>query len=1382
MGNPIQSIPNLPPAIAVSGAEQLWINQAGVDRRIRLSQLGTVGGGGSGAPEFSDYASLRASSFPPSVASIFLNDIYKGGTFVRGPSTLPDNGGTRVKDASGQMWWRLYDERINAAWFYSGPPDPLGNPTTLGSGPATITAADQAANPQWVGLADDGGTGVQTAQPYPVGTYWDFVCLQEWIYACAAERSVPQSTFIGEMNNDGRVTITQWLTGPQSLGVGQPITGAGVAPGTFVTAASGDPNVYWVATNHNTGGLDIDTDRGTHFRGWVEGVILTASGFIFTGPPLQAGDELIDPTYPPNSYYNGVLPGTVVGPQIDGPPGGGLGQQADWYIGIKQSVPSTTMTAVGGPTWNKQGGESYRNVPGFCPRGLMYLNQMLVCSADGLDLFFASKLGTILNWYGNATGTTNVGPAFKFNTLDYSVVKSLRMNDVSAGGVSNYLVSISHTASTPGLNVQNNTFHDWIISGNYATSKCAVAVSPEGGAAQGDSQTFLACFAFGFDDGFTFGGDNAIAGAFFAGQTQSCPRYGVAAFGGSYSAYTMITENNAAAYNYFQTPQRSQLHLGGADFFQSTVSSESSTVIGCRSEAWVGMIDYSRESQVTTWTSGGYFYSWGPNGYWTPQFMLSVENASVGSHNTLDSYDVVMMADDGGPPWMQSDPSSTTTVLTFNPSPGWTPNQWAGFGIWLLSGRNSSSNFIVSNTANTVTLGGSTAAAGVNWWKIFGFSGGAAPNWGATTRYGQFLRNASGWGATIAKGFNLMSTATGLVAGDWVMLPNLAVFPDGSGVTMALSGKVENQHPASSGWYYQSFNYVANIWGAPTNPILLGASAEGNYLTSQISGTPGGVGQYGTAFNEPVGADFTGSITGSFLTVTAVNNGSLSGGLFLGGAGLATAPAPKIASPGVNFNGFIDDGTGGTTKGTVLTVQSLTSPGVIRPGTPLTGGIVAPGTVILSQIGGTPGGVGTYNVSGSPQLVGAAAFTGSIDPYAVLTVSAISAGMLVPGQVLLGPSIPPTALYSQVSGTHGGIGTYNTGQGQNPAQAATSATWQLAAGGMASQFTATVDNGAGLPGNILTVTAISGGVLGIGQTVNVPLTGGPAGLTAQATIVGSRTDTGTGGTGTYTLSGLGSLLVPSSAMTANTTGGIGVYSLTTPLGSPVASEPMLAGAQSSTPPLWEIVDNLGHPVNAATYGGDAFGYWSAGIPDGNLTHMVIDFDVMYGVGGMDQCQLSGYGKVSNIGRMDNPYLPGDIVGQGIRPGEGYAGQFSYKTGAQYAELPRFGVTASTTPFVIPADFLHQTNVYCTVSATNTVLGLVPLGPGLTVDYDLWLTPQANIVGGMIVQWGPGVRAVAPTVNIGQGGQNTLVRLKWTGNGNAAAPGGTWWVMSVEGPM
>jgi len=67
-------------------------------------------------------------------------------------------------------------------------------------------------------------------------------------------------------------------------------------------------------------------------------------------------------------------------------------------------------------------------------------------------------------------------------------------------------------------------------------------------------------------------------------------------------------------------------------------------------------------------------------------------------------------------------------------------------------------------------------------------------------------------------------------------------------------------------------------------------------------------------------------------------------------------------------------------------------------------------------------------------------------------------------------------------------------------------------------ITATIDDGAGLAGTIMTVSAVSSGVLAPGQTI------GGAGVTADTTIVNQLTGT-TGSTGTYTVS-ISQLLTP----------------------------------------------------------------------------------------------------------------------------------------------------------------------------------------------------------------------------------------------------------------
>lgn len=75
-----------------------------------------------------------------------------------------------------------------------------------------------------------------------------------------------------------------------------------------------------------------------------------------------------------------------------------------------------------------------------------------------------------------------------------------------------------------------------------------------------------------------------------------------------------------------------------------------------------------------------------------------------------------------------------------------------------------------------------------------------------------------------------------------------------------------------------------------------------------------------------------------------------------------------------------------------------------------------------------------------------------------------------------------------------------------------------------AQFVAKIDNGAGGVGNTLTVTSVVAGVLAVGQSLSYS-----TGIARTITALG----TGTGGIGTYTLSGATELLTPAELMTTN---------------------------------------------------------------------------------------------------------------------------------------------------------------------------------------------------------------------------------------------------------
>ena len=122
----------------------------------------------------------------------------------------------------------------------------------------------------------------------------------------------------------------------------------------------------------------------------------------------------------------------------------------------------------------------------------------------------------------------------------------------------------------------------------------------------------------------------------------------------------------------------------------------------------------------------------------------------------------------------------------------------------------------------------------------------------------------------------------------------------------------------------------------------------------------------------------------------------------------------------------------GTISGNILTASSVT--GTIKLGDLIidTAGLTVQALYIGTQVSGTAGGAGTYNVV--PQVntqanIGSPNFTGSITSV-VLTTSAVT-GTITPGMLLTGTSVNAnTYILAQLSGTTGGAGTYSVTAGQ----------------------------------------------------------------------------------------------------------------------------------------------------------------------------------------------------------------------------------------------------------------------------------------------------------------------------------------------------------------
>ena len=250
-----------------------------------------------------------------------------------------------------------------------------------------------------------------------------------------------------------------------------------------------------------------------------------------------------------------------------------------------------------------------------------------------------------------------------------------------------------------------------------------------------------------------------------------------------------------------------------------------------------------------------------------------------------------------------------------------------------------------------------------------------------------------------------------------------------------------------------------------------------------------------------------------------------------------SAATASIAPSGATFTGSI--------SGTTLTASGVT--GTLVVGQAVTGAGVSAGTTITGLGTGT-GGSGTYVVSPSQTVSPAvtltaneAAFTGSfntIGGIGNLLVTSVSSGALAVGQLVSGSGVLPDTFIIASNGCSMGTCYYYVNQEQT-----------LSSGPFTS---------AG-PGGILNVSAVSGGMLATGQTVQgygvVPDTQIVAGgygtgstgvylLNQAQSVSSSAVTTGNGTDGTMTVTGVSSGILA----VGQTVTGTGVTSGTTVTG------------------------------------------------------------------------------------------------------------------------------------------------------------------------------------------------------------------------------------------
>lgn len=166
----------------------------------------------------------------------------------------------------------------------------------------------------------------------------------------------------------------------------------------------------------------------------------------------------------------------------------------------------------------------------------------------------------------------------------------------------------------------------------------------------------------------------------------------------------------------------------------------------------------------------------------------------------------------------------------------------------------------------------------------------------------------------------------------------------------------------------------------------------------------------------------------------------------------------------------------------------------------------------------TDNGVNVYIVDGAYRYTwyisspAAAVFTGSTSGT-TLTVTSVSSGTIAINQSLYGIGVLPETVITALGSGSGGTGTYTINRSQ------TVASTSLSSATVGAVVTATIS------GTTMTVSAVTSGVLHIGQTVQ------GVGVTLGTII--TALGTGTGGTGTYTLSVASTVATPTTMFGLN---------------------------------------------------------------------------------------------------------------------------------------------------------------------------------------------------------------------------------------------------------
>jgi len=121
-----------------------------------------------------------------------------------------------------------------------------------------------------------------------------------------------------------------------------------------------------------------------------------------------------------------------------------------------------------------------------------------------------------------------------------------------------------------------------------------------------------------------------------------------------------------------------------------------------------------------------------------------------------------------------------------------------------------------------------------------------------------------------------------------------------------------------------------------------------------------------------------------------------------------------------------DSITGGI-SGNILTVATPPTSVYIAPGTGISGSGVTAGSAVQKQLTGTPGGVGTYQLSATSTLAPGSTITLT---NGLMTITAVTSGTFAVGQNISGTDVAAGTVVVALGNGTGGTGTYQVTPGQ----------------------------------------------------------------------------------------------------------------------------------------------------------------------------------------------------------------------------------------------------------------------------------------------------------------------------------------------------------------